>query len=251
MKDISKILSLGALCSLSLVSCLTSNIDSTAPAVKSPSSEVVKPKVTAIKVTPNHKKIAADTKKPAYTPTYTNRSLPAAASSSAIAGGQKYSKDKYGMPTYPSTERTRYVRTTSYSHQENEKGAPGRKNASGGILKYGKVRSAAADWSRYPLGTKFRLKGLPHIYVVDDYGSALAGTNTLDIYHPSLSLMRNWNTRKTEVTVIQWGDWDRSLKILSGRTKYWHCKKMYTALKLKMQSGDYVKREVAPITKPL
>ena len=43
-------------------------------------------------------------------------------------------KDKHGMPTYTShSDRTRYVRTTAYSHMENEPGAPGRMNASGGI----------------------------------------------------------------------------------------------------------------------
>ncbi|MBT8036450.1 MAG: 3D domain-containing protein [Verrucomicrobiae bacterium] len=147
------------------------------------------------------------------------------------------SKDKHGMPTYKShSDRTRYVRTTSYSHMENEVGAPGRMNAAGGILKYGSVRSAAADWSVYPLGTKFRVKGQPHIYVVDDYGSALAGTNTIDIFKPSLRLMRKWGTRKTEITVIQWGSYERSARMLKGRTRYHHCNKMYVGCKRKLNS---------------
>ena len=179
------------------------------------------------------------------------RGLPAMASASAINQAAALPKDKHGMATYPDSIRTRYVRTTSFSHQEREVGAPGRKNASGGYLKYGKVRSAAADWSRYPLGTKFRVKGLPHIYVVDDYGSALVGTNTVDIFHPTLSLMYKWGTRKTEITVLQWGDWQRSYKLLSGRTRFWHCKKMYDALSYKLITGQYAQSEVAPITKPL
>lgn len=147
------------------------------------------------------------------------------------------STDKHGMPTYPDRVRTRVVRTTAYSHEENEPGAPWRKNAIGTYLKYGQVRSAAADWSRYPVGTKFKIKGLPHTYIVDDYGSALAGTNTIDIYHPNLSSMRRWGTRKAEISVIQWGDWDRTLNILGGRTQYPHTRRMYYAAKAKVESG--------------
>lgn len=150
----------------------------------------------------------------------------------------KYKKrDKHGMPTYSADARHRVVRTTAYSHMENEVGAPGRKNAIGTNLKYGQVRSAAADWSVLPVGTKFKVKGLPHTYIVDDYGSALVGTNTVDIYHPTLRGMRRWGTRKAEIVVTQWGDWDRTLKILKGRTRYKHTRKMYYAAKAKVQAG--------------
>ena len=142
------------------------------------------------------------------------------------------------MPSYKShSDRTRYVRTTAYSHMENEVGAPGRMNASGGILKYGSVRSAAADWSVYPLGTTFRVKGQPHIYVVDDYGSALVGTNTIDIFKPSLLSMRHWGTRTTEITVIQWGSFERSARMLKGRTSYHHCRQMYYGCTHKLNSS--------------
>ena len=52
-------------------------------------------------------------------------------------------------------------------------------------LRFGMVRSAAADWSRYPVGTRFRIVGKPYEYVIDDYGSALVGTDTIDLYKPS------------------------------------------------------------------
>ncbi|MEJ6699631.1 MAG: 3D domain-containing protein [Akkermansiaceae bacterium] len=164
-------------------------------------------------------------------------SLPHPASANTIAKSRNLSKDKHGMPTYKNhSERTRYVRTTAYSHMENEVGAPGRMNASGGILKYGSVRSAAADWSVYPLGTKFRVKGQPHIYVVDDYGSALVGTNTIDIFKPSLRSMHHWGTRSTEITVVQWGSFERSARMLKGRTGYHHCRKMYYGCTHKLNS---------------
>jgi len=162
---------------------------------------------------------------------------PAPVSSVAVKKAESYRKDKHGMPTYPDKARQRVVRTTAYSHEENEPGAPWKKNALGTYLKYGNVRSAAADWSIYPVGTKFKIKGLPYTYYVDDYGSALVGTNTVDIYHPTLRTMRRWGTQKAEISVIQWGDWDRTLKILSGRKKYKHTRKMYYAAKAKVDSG--------------
>ena len=46
-----------------------------------------------------------------------------------------------------------------------------------------RVGSAAADWSRWPAGTSFRLLSTGQIYRVDDYGWALAGRNTIDLIH--------------------------------------------------------------------
>ena len=152
--------------------------------------------------------------------------------------------DKHGRPTYFSENvRHRYVRTTSYSHQENEVGAVGRLNAMGTTLKYGRVRSAAADWSRYPVGTVFRIKGLPHLYVVDDYGSSLVGTNTIDIYHPTLRLMRKWATRDAEINVIRWGSWEQAANLLRGRTRYEHCARMYYAALAKIHIRRVALRE--------
>ena len=138
--------------------------------------------------------------------------------------------DKHGFPSYAVKDRKRYVRTTAYSDQENEPGAEGNLNAAGTTLKYGRVRSAAADWSIYPLGTTFKIKGLPHTYVVDDYGSALVGTNTIDIYHPKLSLMCKWGTRPVEISIIKMGDWERTATLLKGRVKYRHCAQMYAGV---------------------
>ena len=152
--------------------------------------------------------------------------------------------DEHGRPTYFNENiRHRYVRTTSYSHQENEAGAVGRLNAMGTTLKYGRVRSAAADWSRYPVGTVFRIKGLPHAYVVDDYGSSLVGTNTIDIYHPTLRLMRKWATRDAEIHVIRWGSWEQSANLLRGRTRFEHCARMYYAALAKIHIRRVALRE--------
>lgn len=178
-----------------------------------------------------------------------NSFLPAKVDLAVKASTSALPKDKHGRPTYNSDRvRHRVVRTTSYSHQEGEVGAPGRLNAIGSTLKYGQVRSAAADWSRYPVGTTFKIKGLPHRYVIDDFGSSLAGTNTIDIYHPTLGLMRRWATRDVEINIIKWGSLERAANLLRTRTKYRHCAQMYYAAMRKLNSSRVVqtRRGAAP-----
>ncbi|MBK1834542.1 3D domain-containing protein [Roseibacillus ishigakijimensis] len=166
--------------------------------------------------------------------------LPAEANVALLEEVAHLPKDKHGFPSYPDDQTHRVVRATAYSHMQNEPGAPGRMNAEGGILKYGEVRSAAADWSKYPVGTKFKIKGMPYLYVVDDYGSALTGTNTVDIFHPTLAGMKKWGLRTIEIDVIQWGSWERTLALLKGRRGYWHCADMYAAAERKVKSGAAV-----------
>src|SRR5437879_13728165 len=78
--------------------------------------------------------------------------------------------------------------TTSYTHHE---GGSGVHNALGEYLSGRHVMSAASDWSRYPLGTRFRLADTNEEYVSDDYGGALVGTATIDLYKPSRHEMTN------------------------------------------------------------
>ncbi|MCW0221504.1 MAG: hypothetical protein OJI67_24475, partial [Prosthecobacter sp.] len=60
------------------------------------------------------------------------------------------------------------VRTTAYCHDEADHIVYGEMNALGTPLKFGSLRSAAADWSRYPVGTRFRITGQPNVvYEVD------------------------------------------------------------------------------------
>lgn len=151
-----------------------------------------------------------------------------APSSSLVAAAQSKPKDRHNMPVYTFGERNRVVRTTAYTCSEDDHIQYGSKNAIGTTLKYNnRVRSAAADWSFYPLGTVFKIKGMPHLYVVDDYGSALTGTGTIDIYKPSREWMNSWGRRNVEIAVVQWGSLERSAEILSGRTKFAHCRQMY------------------------
>ena len=136
-------------------------------------------------------------------------------------------KDRHSMPVYTFAERRRVVRTTAYTHSECDHLIYGNKNAAGTELRYSnRVRSAAADWSFYPLGTTFRIKGLPYLYVVDDYGSALTGTGTVDLYKPSKEVMNIWGRRNVELQVVQWGSFTRSAAILTKRTSFDHCRQM-------------------------
>ncbi len=148
-------------------------------------------------------------------------------SSALIAAASGKPKDKHSMPIYSFAERNRVVRTTAYTCSEDDHICYGSKNATGTDLRYSdRVRSAAADWSFYPVGTVFRVKGMKQLYVVDDYGSALTGTGTIDMYQPSKDLMGQWGRRNIEISVVQWGSFSRSAEILSKRTSYTHCRQM-------------------------
>ena len=95
----------------------------------------------------------------------------------------------------------------------------------------GAVRSAAADWSIYPVGTVFQIEGNPALYVVDDYGSALVGTRTIDLYKPSLSYVSRWGVRRVNITILKWGSFAKSLAILKPReNKAPHVRQMVARL---------------------
>jgi 3D (Asp-Asp-Asp) domain-containing protein len=124
-----------------------------------------------------------------------------------------------GVSATTETRVIQHVKTTAYTHTEADHVEHGAKSAAGGSLKYGNVRSAAADWSVYPVGTEFKIQGEPYVYQVDDYGSALVGTGTIDLYKPSQAAMRSWGSRHVNIDVIHWGSVARSLAILKPREK--------------------------------
>src|SRR6478672_7091433 len=129
----------------------------------------------------------------------------------------------------PSTHRMAGVRTTAYSHTEQG----GRRNAVGKVLSGQHVMSAASDWSRFPLGTRFRIVGTREEYVIDDYGTALIGTNTIDLYRPSRLEMRRWGVRHVDIDIIEWGSEEKSLRVLTPRSKHRSVQQMIVALQKK------------------
>jgi 3D domain len=93
--------------------------------------------------------------------------------------------------------------------------------------------SAASDWSRFPLGTRFRIAATNEEYMIDDYGVALVGTDTIDLYKSSGLDMRQWGVRYVDIDILQWGSEERSLKVLAPRRKN-HCvRRMVSALEKK------------------
>ena len=134
-------------------------------------------------------------------------------------------------PMIAGTTQRMTVRTTAYCHTESDHTAYGANSAVGTPLRYGTVRSAAADWSRYPVGTVFRIAGQPGVvYQVDDYGSALVGTDTIDLYRPSQESMRDWGVRNVDIEVLRWGSKERSLQLMKDRTSYPHVRRMFDDL---------------------
>lgn len=130
------------------------------------------------------------------------------------------------------------VRTTAYTHNESDHIVYGVKNAIGTNLKFGTVRSAAADWSRFPVGTQFRIAGQPGVtYVVDDYGSALVGTGTIDLYKPSRSQMNDWGVRHVDIEVIHWGSYEKSMELMRDRTRWRHVRAMIEGIEARLRTA--------------
>lgn len=125
------------------------------------------------------------------------------------------------------------VKTTAYSHVEADSLKYGRKNAFGTELRYDNVRSAAADWSVFPVGTLFRIVGQPYTYRIDDYGSALVGTRTIDIYQPTKAGIKAWGSRMVEIEILKWGSYSRSREIMAARSHHPHVKAMLTSINRK------------------
>ena len=135
---------------------------------------------------------------------------------------------KYEKPLARAAVQT--VRTTAYTHTEGDHLQYSNRNASGGRLQNGSVKSAACDWSRWPVGTVFRVRETGETFIVDDYGWALTGTNTIDLYKPSRSAMNQWGVRRVNIELLEWGDVQRSLAILRPRTKHVHVRLMVKQL---------------------
>jgi 3D (Asp-Asp-Asp) domain-containing protein len=121
------------------------------------------------------------------------------------------------------------VRTTAYTRKE--KG--GVRNALGKYLSGHHVMSAAADWSVFPLGTRFRICSTREEFIIDDYGTALVGTSTIDLYKPTKLEMKRWGARNVDIDILQWGSEEESLKILGPRAKHPTPSRMITALQKK------------------
>ncbi|CAN5451501.1 hypothetical protein BH18VER2_BH18VER2_08210 [soil metagenome] len=118
------------------------------------------------------------------------------------------------------------VRTTAYTHTE----AGGSRNAIGKRLSGKNVMSAASDWSRWPLGTRFRVVNTGDVFQIDDYGSALIGTGTIDLYKTNRLAMSKWGVRSVDIDILAWGSKEESLKVLAPRKNNRRVRQMILAL---------------------
>ena len=136
------------------------------------------------------------------------------------------------------TQRIQKVRTTAYTHTE----AGGRRNAIGKRLSGKDVKSAAADWSRWPLGTKFRIIETNEVFQIDDYGSALIGTGTIDLYKTNRLAMNKWGVRRVDIDVIEWGSKEKSLAVLAPRKNNPRVRRMILALSKPPESIENLRK---------
>ncbi len=135
------------------------------------------------------------------------------------------------------------VRTTAYTHTESDHIEHGCKTCMGTPLRNGPIKSAAADWSRWPAGTLFRIVETGELFEVDDIGWALSGRNTVDLYKPSKSAMNAWGVRTVTLEILRWGDDRDSLAILDKRRRHKHVRRMADDLERRVARGG----EPAPV----
>jgi 3D (Asp-Asp-Asp) domain-containing protein len=107
--------------------------------------------------------------------------------------------------------------------------APGRRSL-GERGRPPQIGSAAADWSRWPAGTVFRLLSTGQNYRVEDYGWALSGRNTIDLYMANQREMNSWGARQETIEILQWGDPQESLQFLQRHQDYKHIRRMVLEL---------------------
>lgn len=138
----------------------------------------------------------------------------------------------------PSKPQTVPVTATAYSSGAKCNGPWSGRNAIGGRLKAGAVNSAASDWSRIPVGTKFRVVETGKVYVVDDYGSAMVGKDKVDLFHTNYRDVYRWGVRQVTLEIIEWGCSEKSLTILRPRARAPHVRRMVEALKLQSPSAS-------------
>jgi 3D (Asp-Asp-Asp) domain-containing protein len=93
-----------------------------------------------------------------------------------------------------------------------------------------RIGSAAADWGRWPVGTTFRLLSTGQIYRVEDYGWALSGRNTIDLYMENARDMNTWGARDEPIQILQWGNPDESLRLLQSHQSHPHIQRMVLEL---------------------
>ena len=121
---------------------------------------------------------------------------------------------------------TRATTTTRVTKTTTVRGA----KRAAAVSKPSKIGSAAADWGRWPMGTTFRLLSTGQTYRVEDYGWALSGRNTIDLYMSNRRDMNTWGSRQEPIQILRWGDPQQSLQVLQSHADHKHIKRMVLEL---------------------
>jgi 3D (Asp-Asp-Asp) domain-containing protein len=143
---------------------------------------------------------------------------------------QPFSSEKRTTTRVTTTTTTRATKTKSTA-----------KRASAAVKKSPRIGSAAADWGRWPAGTTFRLISTGQLYRVDDFGWALSGRNTIDLYMANSRDMNTWGTRQEPIQIMQWGDRQESLRLLAPHQQHPHVKRMMLEIEDREQEAAAMK----------
>jgi 3D (Asp-Asp-Asp) domain-containing protein len=166
-----------------------------------------------------------------------------------ILGGCAHPLPRYEQPIPRAAVQK--IRTTAYTHTESDHRRYSNLTALGTPLRSGPlVHSAAADWARWPCGTMFRIRATGEIYEVDDYGFALSGRNTIDLYKPTKREMHEWGVRRVTIEILKWGDpWVSYRKMIRVRS-YRHIRRMMNEIKSFFRDGKAPPEPVCPMPPP-
>jgi 3D (Asp-Asp-Asp) domain-containing protein len=129
--------------------------------------------------------------------------------SSSDAKLEKFSVDKPKKATRVTTTTVTTARVTKTT-KTTATTVKGAKRAVAVSKAPPRIGSAAADWSRWPVGTTFRLLSTGQIYRVEDYGWALSGRNTIDLYMANRQDMNSWGARQPSTSTSN--EWCSSYK---------------------------------------
>lgn len=86
--------------------------------------------------------------------------------------------------------------------------------ARGTRYRSGTVSSASADWSRWPVGTVFRVLATGRVYEVDDFTENVVGRNEMLLYRSARSNLPSSGRQYVTIEILEWGSPRMSAKIL-------------------------------------
>ncbi|MEM0895311.1 MAG: hypothetical protein AAGJ79_00390 [Verrucomicrobiota bacterium] len=157
------------------------------------------------------------------------------------------------LPRMPVNVHERFVTVAStarFQVNEMHTNDPER-TALGSGVQTGIVRSASADWSKFPVGTRFRLVGDPaqQEYVIDDFSAELVGSNSVELALPSEKDSETWGSRNIVLEILNWGSFEKSLTIIQAseeRMEQAHVLQMVARIQHRFESQTKASRGVRP-----